>query len=202
MAAAYRQLRIRLGSSQPSNPVRIASLAQPAGPMYKALTRAQYVAAHRAAKAGLLHMSDIAGRMANVGIEPVSDRTIREWARREPDLPERLLTSGLARLGDFPQFVSPYLKMPDTAHLAQMQRSATVHPAGMAGGRRAAASFSGVRCEAATSQRREEGSWGWIALGFGALAFWLQARETRWQEPQVPAQRHERTHFDLLRLRS
>lgn len=139
MAATYRQLRASPRPPPRSRRVRVAHLAQPAGPVYDALTRARYIAAHRAAKDRLLRTGDIPGRMAREGIEPVSDRTIREWARREPDLPERLLSGGLARPEDFPRFVRPLLKSPGTAHLAQMRRHATALSRGIVRGPRAEA---------------------------------------------------------------
>lgn len=113
MAATYRQHRDCKTARAGGLPM-VAEMAQPAGYVYGALTRAAYILGMRAAKdrdrGRPISASDISGWMVKAGFEPVPGRTVRSWVQSQADLPEGLINDGLAGADDFPGWARRYLR--------------------------------------------------------------------------------------------
>ncbi len=124
MAATYRQHRDRRTVRAGALPM-VARMAQPAGHVYSALTRAAYVLGMRRAKDkdrdGQVDASDILGWMVEAGFEPVPARTVRHWAQKEAGLPEALVNDRPASADDFPEWARPYLRT--GSRQAEMQQT-------------------------------------------------------------------------------
>jgi len=94
----------------------VAEMAQPAGHVYSALTRAAYILGMRKAKDRDRHTgrrmraSEISGQLMKAGFEWVPGRTMRHWAQKEADLPEGLIDDDPASVAGFPRWARKYLR--------------------------------------------------------------------------------------------
>ena len=134
MAATWR--RDGINGGRPELPA-VAQMGQPSGPVYDAFTRAAYIAAHRAAtqtNGRILRPADIPRQLARAGIEGVPERTVRDWVTKEPDLPERLISTGLATPESFPLFTRPFLRAGTSGGHAQMGQTSPTLAAETTGG--------------------------------------------------------------------
>ncbi len=73
-------------------------------------SRSVHILARRAAKEGLMKVSEIDGKISGTGFTQAGDRTSQRWAAKEPDLPERMVRKGQMRPEDFPAFVRKFLR--------------------------------------------------------------------------------------------
>ena len=110
MVATYRQ------QSDPT----LARMAQPRNFGTPPFERALRILGNRGIRAGAITAHRVDWNMRKIGYGEVSDRTVRWWNRRDPDLPERLIRMGEAQPGDFPQWAREFLQPPeDRASMAQ-----------------------------------------------------------------------------------
>lgn len=90
------------------------------GRHYAPLVRALYILARRAMAKGEVTATEVEAKVANLAVEYFESRdlpvsaTLWKWEREEPDLPERLLNSGLLRPQSLPDWLRCHLRQDDT----------------------------------------------------------------------------------------
>lgn len=100
------------------------------GPWYSPRTRALGVLAARAVQSGFIAWTTAEGFLATEGnSEMPVPRTMRQWARKSPDYPERAVSGGLVHPGELPAWARQQLR--HWADLAQRDPRLPRRPAGL-----------------------------------------------------------------------
>lgn len=74
-------------------------------------SRAIHILARRASKEGLLRVKDIDGQFAGTSVERADPKSSKRWVEKEPNLPERLIDSGLLSVNDVPRPLRSFLRI-------------------------------------------------------------------------------------------
>ncbi len=88
------------------NRTPVARMAQTDAP-----SRAVLITGLRGSKEKLYRREDINGMLAGTDFTQASPRSVQRWDKKEPNLPERMITTGQMRREDFPERLRAFLKL-------------------------------------------------------------------------------------------
>lgn len=73
-------------------------------------SRAANILGIRGHEEGLISLKEIGGKLVGTEFTQAHPRSAQRWAKKQPDLPERMIETGQMRPEDFPRSLRSFLK--------------------------------------------------------------------------------------------